>query len=72
MKALNASHCCSGDVAVGVAIGEMISLWTGRNVDQVVAPLAVAVHVTRVDERVPVAAGPGEAVPLGHLEEEAD
>src|SRR5215207_4422304 len=40
-----------------------------RNVDEIVARGPVAVDVTRVDERVPVAAGTREPVAFRHLEE---
>ncbi len=43
-----------------------------RDVDQVVAALAVAVHVARVDERVAVAAARGEHATFGRLEEQPE
>ena len=43
-----------------------------RDVDEIVAAIAVAVHVTRVDERVAVAAGAGEPVALRDLDEHTD
>ena len=63
-----------GDVraAAGGAIGEHDLALVARDVDQVVAARAVAVHVAGVDERVAVAARAGEAVALGDLDEEAD
>ena len=63
------------DVRAAVTVARWIELdltLVARDVDQIVPALAVTVHVAGVDERVAVAAGAGEAVALGHLDEHAD
>ena len=56
-------------IADGV-VGEGIGL--GRHAEGVGVHLAVAVDVTRVEERVAVAARPGKPVPLGDLHEDPE
>src|SRR5438034_7330762 len=59
-------HCVTGVQTCALPI------LTARDVDEVVPGLAVAVHVTRVDERVTVTAVARETVALADLHEDPD
>jgi len=59
---------CRADRAHGVEENVALVAW---NVDEVVSGLAVSVHITGVDEGIPVAAGPGETVALSDFREQS-
>src|SRR5687768_8341905 len=55
----------------GKRIEQDIAL-VARNVDEIIPRLTVSVHVTRVNERVPIPSGTGESIPLGDLGEQSE
>src|SRR5437879_8719942 len=60
------------DNATGEGVGQENDLaLAARDIDEVVAPLAIAVHVGGIDERVTVAPVAREPVPLVDLQERA-